>query len=87
MAMQRAQVAQLKAHLSQYLARVRRGDTVIVCDRNTPIARLVPYAETDDGFLVHEPTRSIEDLEGVPGVKPRRRVHIVRLLRESRDQR
>ena len=85
--MQRAQVAQLKAHLSQYLASVRRGDTVIVCDRKTPIARLVPYAETDDGFVVHEPTRAVADLKGVPGIKPKRRVDIVRLLRESRDER
>lgn len=85
--MQRAQVARLKAHLSQYLASVRRGDTVIVCDRKTPIARLVPYAETDDGFVVHEPTRSVTDLKGVPGIKPKRRVDIVRLLRESRDER
>lgn len=85
--MERTQVAQLKAHLSQYLARVRRGDTVIVCDRNTPIARVVPYVETDDGFVVHEPTRSAVDLESVPGIKPKRRVNIVRLLRESRDQR
>lgn len=85
--MQRAKVAQLKAHLSQYLARVRRGDTVIVCDRKTPIARLVPYGETDDGFVVREPTRPTTDLHDVPGVKPRRRVDIARLLRESRDQR
>ena len=85
--MQRAQVARLKAHLSQYLASVRRGDTVIVCDRKTPIARLVPYAETDDGFVVHEPTRPVADLEGAPGIKPKRRIDIVRLLRESRDER
>jgi prevent-host-death family protein len=85
--MQRAQVAQLKAHLSQYLARVRRGDTVIVCDRKTPIARLVPYGGTDDGFVVREPTRPTAALDGVAGVKPKRRVDIVRLLRESRDQR
>jgi prevent-host-death family protein len=42
--MQRVQIAELKAHLSRYLAQVRTGDTVIVCDRHTPIAR-VPYAE------------------------------------------
>lgn len=85
--MERAPVAQLKARLSQYLARVRRGDTVIVCDRKTPIARLVPYAETDDGFVIHEPTASPVALDGVRGVKPKRRVDIVRLLRESREQR
>lgn len=85
--MKRAQVAQLKAHLSQYLARVRAGDTVIVCDRNTPIARLVPYTESEDGVVVSEPTRSTADLAVVRGVKLGRGVDVVRLLRASRDQR
>lgn len=85
--MKQAQIAQLKAHLSQYLAEVRRGDTVIVCDRNTPIARLVPYTEPGDDFVVHEPTWSAADLKSVPGVKLKRGADLVRILRESRDQR
>ncbi|MEX0691220.1 MAG: type II toxin-antitoxin system prevent-host-death family antitoxin [Gemmatimonadales bacterium] len=36
-------VAELKARLSAYLKHVRRGKSVVVCDRDTPIARLVPY--------------------------------------------
>ena len=52
--MQRAQIAELKAHLSKYLAKVRTGD---IGDRvrpaHRPSARLVPYAEADDGFVVH----------------------------------
>ena len=68
-------VAHLETHLSQYLAEVRRGQTVIVYDRSTPIARLVPY----------EPERPMTDLRAIRGVKPRRPVDIVRLLRESRE--
>jgi prevent-host-death family protein len=37
-------VRELKAHLSQYLARVRSGEEVIVTDRGTPVARLEPLA-------------------------------------------
>ncbi|MBI2345302.1 MAG: type II toxin-antitoxin system prevent-host-death family antitoxin [Deltaproteobacteria bacterium] len=37
-------MAELKAHLSAYLRRVRAGAEVVVTDRDTPIARLVPYA-------------------------------------------
>lgn len=85
--MQRAQIAELKAHLSKYLAQVRTGDTVIVCDRRTPIARLVPYAETDDGFLVHAPTRPVKALRTIRGVKTKRAVDVVALLRHGRDQR
>ena len=79
--MQRAQIAELKAHLSKYLAQVRTGDTVIVCDRHTPIARLVPYAETDDGFVVHAPTRPAKALRAIRGIKIKRAVDVVALLR------
>ena len=85
--MQQAQIAELKAHLSQYLARVRRGGTVVVCDRKTPIARLVPFTEREEEFVVSEPTRSVLDLKRVPGVKVKRGIDVVRILRESRDQR
>lgn len=87
MVMTRAKVSELKARLGTYLAQVRRGDTVIVCDRNTPVARLVPYAEPDHGFVVHEAARPRDDLKGLRGVKLRRRVDVVKLLRVDRDQR
>ena len=43
--MKQARVSELKARLSAYLADVRNGETVLVCDRRTPIARLVPVGE------------------------------------------
>jgi prevent-host-death family protein len=36
-------IALLKTHLSRYLDRVREGAEVVVYDRETPIARIVPY--------------------------------------------
>lgn len=85
--MRSAKISELKAHLSEYLAEVRRGSTVIVCDRDTPIARLVPYDGPADDFRVEEPIRPVSDLKKVRGVRPRRPVDVVKLLRESRDQR
>lgn len=38
----KAGVAELKAHLSQYLDRVRAGQEVVVTDRGRPVAKLVP---------------------------------------------
>jgi prevent-host-death family protein len=86
--MRRTKVSELKAHLSEVLAEVRGGKTVVVCDRNTPIARLVPYEEVDPGdFRVEEATGSLADLAKILGVRPRHPVDVVKLLRESRDQR
>ena len=45
--MKSAGVADLKARLSEYLARVKSGEEVLVTDRGRPVARLVPVgAET-----------------------------------------
>lgn len=37
-----ASISSLKARLSRYLAAVRGGQEVLVTDRGTPVARLVP---------------------------------------------
>jgi prevent-host-death family protein len=42
MSEERVSVASLKARLSEYLARARAGDAVVVTDRGTPVARLGP---------------------------------------------
>ena len=80
-------VAELKAELSAYLRSARAGNSVVVCDRDTPIARLVPYAEADDGFVVHAPTRPVVALRATRGIKTKRPVDVVALLRDGRDQR
>ena len=86
--MKRAKVSELKTHLSAYLAEVRRGRSVVVCDRTIPIARLVPYApDEDDGFEVLPASLPLTDLKKVRGVRPKRVVDVVRLLREDRDAR
>jgi prevent-host-death family protein len=41
--MSRVGIADLKAHLSQHLRRVRAGRTITVVDRDTPVAQIVPY--------------------------------------------
>ncbi|HEV8610876.1 MAG TPA: type II toxin-antitoxin system prevent-host-death family antitoxin [Thermoanaerobaculia bacterium] len=46
--MKNARISELRDKLSEYLARVRRGETVIVYDRDTPIARIEPIAPAAD---------------------------------------
>jgi prevent-host-death family protein len=45
--MKNARISELRDKLSEYLARVRKGETVIVYDRDTPIARIDPIAGAD----------------------------------------
>ena len=46
--MKSAKVSELKASLSKYLARVKAGEEVIVTERGTPIAKLVPLPRDED---------------------------------------
>ena len=41
-------VAELKAALSSYLARVREGETVTVTDHGRPVAKLVPISPAEE---------------------------------------
>jgi prevent-host-death family protein len=49
------EIAQLKAQLSAYVRAARMGRSVVVCDRETPVARLVPYTEAGEPLSVREP--------------------------------
>jgi len=86
-AMKETNVSGLKARLSMYLAAVRNGETVVVHDRRTPIARLVPVGEHAEGVTIVEPSRPLARVAKITPPRLRRRTDVVRLLRESRDQR
>lgn len=55
-------VAELKARLSAYLQAARRGYPVTVCDRDTPIAMLVPYQPAGEPLTVRQPLRLLHDV-------------------------
>jgi prevent-host-death family protein len=46
--MRSVHVAELKNRLSRYLAEVREGEELIVCDRKTPVAKVVPLGTLGD---------------------------------------
>lgn len=45
--MHSVQIAELKNNLSAYLRKVRTGEEVIICDRKSPIAKIVPLSTVD----------------------------------------
>ena len=57
-------IAELKSRLSEHLRSVRKGRTLTVLDRDTPIARIVPYAA--EPIEVRRATRRLRDLELPP---------------------
>ena len=41
------QIADLKNNLSAYLRKVRTGEEIVICDRKSPIAKIVPLSAVD----------------------------------------
>jgi len=44
--MSRVNIADARAHLSRYLARVEAGETITLCRRNVPVAEIRPIRTT-----------------------------------------
>jgi prevent-host-death family protein len=42
-------LSEAKAHLAEYARRVKKGDRVILCDRNRPFAEIRPLRLTPEG--------------------------------------
>jgi len=76
-------IADLKARLSEHLRSVRQGGTITVLDRDTPIARIVPYAAQP--LEVRNARRRLRDLKLPP--KPAKRTDSVAILVEDRRRR
>jgi prevent-host-death family protein len=81
--MSRIGIAELKARLSEYLRSVRNGGTLTVLDRDTPIARIVPYAKQP--LEVRKATRRVRDVK-LPR-KPSKRTDSLAVLVEDRRRR
>jgi prevent-host-death family protein len=92
--MKNARITELRDRLSEYLARVRKGETVIVYDRDTPIARIEPIAALDESEpewlrnairrgIVRPPSIQDGALLGPP-YKPDKPAHLLEALLEER---
>ncbi len=45
-------IAEFKSRLSHYLDRIRHGEQLVVTDRKTPIARVIPYGEPEEKLVI-----------------------------------
>jgi prevent-host-death family protein len=94
--MKNARISELRDNLSQYIARVRKGETLIVYDRNTPVARIEPIVADDEdlpdwareamqkGILSPPKVRSRKPLKITP-VKADPRFSLLEALLEERQ--
>ena len=73
--MKQVRIAELKARLSEYLRAVRRGETIAVLDRETPVAQIVPVRNR----------ATIRIRKRVPGTPPPNQVPLPKPLKVKID--
>ncbi|MBI4483210.1 MAG: type II toxin-antitoxin system Phd/YefM family antitoxin [Acidobacteria bacterium] len=84
--MKKVRIADLKARLSEHLRGVRRGRALTVLDRDTPIARIVPYTNQAAMLSVRRPLPNSPRLPKIPLPPPLKvGTDVVALLLEERQ--
>lgn len=81
--MTNVRIADLKARLSEHLRSVRNGSTITVFDRDTPVARILPY--TLQPLEIRKARRRLRDVKLPP--KPSKRTNSLDVLIDDRRRR
>ena len=83
--MKQVRIAELKSRLSEYLRAVRRGETIAVLDRETPVAQIVPVRDRA-ALSVRKPAPGTPAPNRVRLPKPGKlKIDVVELLLEERQ--
>ncbi len=83
--MRQVRIAELKARLSEYLRAVRRGETIAVLDRETPVAQIIPIRGRS-ALHVRTPAPGTPPPNRVRRPKPAKlKIDIVQILLEERQ--
>lgn len=92
--MKKVSISELKNQLSAYLQSVRGGETVIVYDRNRPVARIDRVADEDEDDRIAQLQRAgvlapaVEPMpmELLRSPAPRARSSVLEALLEEREE-
>ena len=71
-------IGEFKAHLSSYIRSVRSGNEVVIKDRETPVARIVPYPDPghSERFETRLPRRTLREAERLVAARPKVRIKL-----------
>ena len=85
MTMKQVRIAELKSRLSEYIRAVRRGETIAVLDRETPVAQIIPVRDRVS-LRIRKPAPGTPPLNRVPLPKPLGiKTDVVQFLLEERQ--
>ena len=75
-------IAELKAKLSGFLRRVRGGESLLVLDRDTPVARIEPVRDTE-ALTVRSAVRPLQSVQRPPALEIG--IDVVGMLLDDRE--
>ena len=84
--MKRVKIAELKDNLSRYLRAAEAGASVVVTDRDRPVAQLVPVP-SDEGVELRPASRAFTSVRDRRYPRPRQRPDSLALLLAERGSR
>ena len=77
-------IAEFKAQLSHHLRKVRQGHSLTLLDRNTPIAKVLPYSSEPGRLRTRKPTREVKDVRLPPPLS--KKINSLIALTEERQR-
>lgn len=84
--MKKVKIAEFKSRLSAHLGRVRKGAELVITDRDTPIAKVIPFGKGEEPLRIR-PATIKGRWDEIPRSLTRIDIDVVKLLREDRDRR
>lgn len=80
----KAKIGELKTHFSSYIQKVKKGGEIVVTERNTPVAKIIPFPEKKEKLLIiHKPKQpyKFSDIK-VPPMDSK--IDILEILKQTR---
>lgn len=86
--MKKARIADLKSRLSEHLRAVKRGQTIIILERDTPIARITPLESKGVSLQIRPRSARAVPLADIALPAPLKlKTDVVALLAQERGER
>ncbi|OGQ07509.1 MAG: hypothetical protein A3G32_01110 [Deltaproteobacteria bacterium RIFCSPLOWO2_12_FULL_40_28] len=85
--MTKVKIAKLKAHLSRYLRAAQKGEEIIVTDRNTEVAKIIPFFFQERLPVILPAKRPVKNLAKIKRPNVKTKTDPVKFLLENRKER
>lgn len=79
--------SEFKAKMAAHLREVRKGREVIILDRDTPVAKVIPFQAKESSDVKIRPPLKPGSLKNIKFKGVKAKIDVVKLLREDRDRR